>query len=87
MDGSQQIAAASADSSRNVVTSISNGVCAARESNLTPSDRNICLRCARPNSTGACVSQVPVQRSRGSLPVRLLLKRVTTGRERFTSEI
>lgn len=46
MDGSQQIVAASADSSRNVVTSISNGACVPGESKLTPSDRNICLRCA-----------------------------------------
>lgn len=46
MDGSQQIVAASTDSSRNVVTSTSNGICAPRESNLTLSDRNICLRCA-----------------------------------------
>lgn len=46
MDGSQQIVAAPTDSSRTVVTSISNGICVPRESNLTPSDRNICLRCA-----------------------------------------
>lgn len=46
MDGSQQIVAAEVDSSRNVVTSTSNGICAPWESNLTPSDRNICLRCA-----------------------------------------
>lgn len=31
MDGSQQIVAASADSSRNVVTSTCNGICARRE--------------------------------------------------------
>ena len=46
MDGSQQIVAALTDSSRNVVTSASNGICVPRESNLTQSDRNICLRCA-----------------------------------------
>lgn len=46
MDGSQQIVAAQTDSSRNVVTSTSNGICVPGESNLTQSDRNICLRCA-----------------------------------------
>lgn len=39
MDGRQQIAPARTDSS---VTSISNGICVPRESNLTPPDRNIC---------------------------------------------
>lgn len=72
MDGSQQIVAASTDSSRNVVTSTSNGICAPRESNLTPTDRNICLRCAcmSPDlqahlycrdEKGSCVSQVLAQ--------------------------
>lgn len=45
MDGSQQIAPARTDSS---VTSISNGICVPRESNLTPPDRNICsVMCLR----------------------------------------
>lgn len=70
MDGNQQIVAAPTDSSRNVVTSTSNGICFPRESNLTPSDRNICLRCAC--MTPALQAQLYCRDEKGSFVSQVL---------------